>query len=252
MGYFRRSGRIISIVAMVCGLAAPGFAVASTAADNTNSLIPGGCTTRAICTQKISASDLRSFYTAHGVTAATLHDSVGGSVTKTGLVIVDGKTVATHALSFGRTSLPGSTAVGSLFRRPTSVSFATSQLPALVHLTNGRFDFAIIESCGNLVVATPVVVATTQHTKVVTKVVTTTPVINNTVSVTNVNNNTNQAPPTTVAATPAPTPAPAAAVTPLPQTGASAIGLAGLSTLLVVAGYYWRSRRGLQFALRRG
>lgn len=253
MSQARRLRRIISIAVMICGLALPGLAAASSSADNANSLIAGGCTSPTDCSNKVHNGDatVSNVYHAYGVTAIMINQAVPGTVTKSGLVIVNGKTVATHAMSFGRTNLPGSTFIHGAFRRPTSVSFNSSQLPAFVHMTNGRFDFAVIESCGNLVIATPVVAP-----KPVAKAVAPTPAP--VVNVVQTQSQTQQPPaPAPVQAqvtptpAPAPTPQPVAATTPLPQTGASTIGLGGLSTLLVVAAYYWRSRRGLRLALRR-
>lgn len=239
------------------------MAAASTSTSTANSIIPGGCNSPADCSNKVHNGDAvtRNLYTSYHITAISINQAVPGTVTKSGLVIVNGKTVATHALSFGRTNLPGSTPIHGVFRRPTSVSFTSSQLPAFVHMTNGRFDFAVIQSCGNLVIATPVAA-----TPVKAQVVTTpspTPVFNitqtQTQSQAQVQSQTQTPPPAQVqsqaqaqaqsAPAPIPTPQPVAVTTPLPDTGASTIGLGGLTTILVVAAYYRRSRRGLRFAL---
>jgi hypothetical protein len=240
-------------------------------AASSNDMIPGGCTTRATCTNAVAGSDLQSFYAAHDVTAATLHDAVKGTVESDGKVLVNGQVVATGAQSYGRTFLPGSTQDGPVYRRSVSVSFQSSSLAALVYESNGRFVYAILESCGNLVTATPVVpVAPKPAPKPVSAPK---PVVQPTATprITNVNNNVNvvevqnQPPAVTPAATPAPAPTPAtttAASTPapapapaaapaaaLPQTGASTFGLVGLAALLTFSRYYLRSRRGLRWAL---
>jgi len=241
---------------MICGLGLPGLAAANTAANTTNALIAGGCTSPSDCSNQVHNGDatVRTVYHAYGITAIMINQAVPGTVTKSGLVIVNGKTVATQAMSFGRTNRPGSTFIHGAFRRPTSVSFASNQLPAFVHMTNGRFDFAVIESCGNLVIATPVAAP-----KPVTKTAAPTPapVVKVVQVQTQTQSQTQPTPaPVQTQAAPAPTPAPApqpvAAATPLPQTGADTVGLAGLSTILVFATYYLRSRRGLRVALRRG
>jgi len=257
MHHLRRSRRVISIVMMICSLALPGLAAASTAADNANALIAGGCISPTDCSNKVHNGDatVRNVFHANGVTAIMINQAVPGTVTKTGQVMVNGKTVATHAMSFGRTNLPGSTPFHGAFRRPTSVSFASSQLPAFVHMTNGRFDFAVIESCGNLVVATPVVMASKPVTKTVTPAPAPAPVVNVVQVQAQTQSQTQPTPtpaPAQMVPTPTPPPQPIAAAAALPQTGAGTIGLGGLSTLLVFAAYYLRSRRGLHLALRRG
>jgi LPXTG-motif cell wall-anchored protein len=212
-----------------------------------------------------SASELRQLYTRvdTDVTAKNIMNgnTTYGAVTKSGQVVVAGKVVATNAISYGRTDLSGSQAVGSsgdpLYGRPPSVSFLSNSLPAMVHITNGTFRYAIIESCGNLIMATPKVVAVAKPAPTPTPApapaVTPPPAVN----VTQIQYQTQSqtqtqttAPVTTVAAKPAPAAAPAAATSPLPQTGATTAGLGGMS-LLVTAIWYWRrSRRGLQLALR--
>lgn len=87
--------------------------------------------------------------------------AVAGQVTTSGLVIVSGQTVATQAISAGRQNFPGSTPVQTsgftFYKRPTSVSFASSPLDAFVVMQNNRFAFAVLASCGNPVTAVPVV-----------------------------------------------------------------------------------------------
>lgn len=87
--------------------------------------------------------------------------TVEGVVTKSGDVLVNGKVVATGAMTGGRQDMPGSTnktstCGTSFYERSPSVSFQQSQLSAIVKLnSNGVFQFAIINSCGNPVIATP-------------------------------------------------------------------------------------------------
>src|ERR1700690_1355210 len=171
--------RLATVLLMVSALALPGLAAASTPSPNTNALMPDGCSSPTDCSNQVHNGDatIRKLFQAYHITAISINQAVPGTVTKSGLVIVNNKTVATNARSFGRTDLPGSTFIHGAWRRPTSVSFTTSQLPAFVHMTNGRFDYAIIESCGNLVIATPVaVIPPPAPTK--TPVVTPAPVIN--------------------------------------------------------------------------
>jgi LPXTG-motif cell wall-anchored protein len=275
MKYFC-SRRQLQATAIILSLALPGLAAASGSPDTSaNAMINGGCATRAACVAKLKHGDgvntarsLQTLYAAHGITVAGISSSetVQGTVTKSGQVIVlksgsnvtTDQVIATNAQSFGRSFISGSTKVASIYERPTSVAFVTDQLPALVHLHNGRFEWAIVESCGNIVVATPKITPATVKPAVQMP----TPVPAPTVSVVQIQTQTQtQTPaPAVVASTPAPptptpTPAaaaqPAAAAAPLPQTGAGILGTAGLSVLLVVAGYYRRSRRSLRLALRR-
>lgn len=164
-----------------------------------------------------SGNELRKEFESRGITVESIRsdNTVNGYVTKGGRVIVGDKTVATGAKSYGRSSLPGSVKQGNLYLRSTSVSFNSNKLPAYVHLENGKFKYAIIKSCGNMTIATPVVV----KTKTVTI---TQPVVINVVQT----QTQTQAQPVPVP--PQPTPVQPA----LPKTGtseAAAIGLAGLS-----------------------
>jgi hypothetical protein len=186
--------------------------------------------------------------------------AVEGSVTSDGQVLVNGNVVATNAITAGRQNIAGSTAVThggvTFYRRPPSVSFVSNSLPAFVVMDGGRFQFAIIASCGNPVVATPVIKvpqpkpqpqpapqpkpqpqpAATPQPQVpapASPAVTTTVTNNNTNNNSNVNNNsvTVQAPPVqpvvTQAVAPQPVPpqqvstpaAPAQQPTPQPQVG---------------------------------
>lgn len=79
---------------------------------------------------------------------------VNGLVHKTGIITVDGKTVATDALTAGRQYIPGSTkqVVGgtTFYTRTPSVSFLSSSLEAYVFTDkDGRFLAAVIKECGN-------------------------------------------------------------------------------------------------------
>ncbi|MBI3983920.1 PKD domain-containing protein [Candidatus Microgenomates bacterium] len=82
--------------------------------------------------------------------------TVSGVVTKSGNVLVDGKVVATNAYSFGHNYKPGSVKVGDMWKRPTTVSFQSSQLEAYVYMKDGVFQWAVLKSCGNPVTAQPV------------------------------------------------------------------------------------------------
>jgi len=114
-----------------------------------------------------SASSIHNIYSFFGISSADINnmtsssvDVQSGSVSSSGDVFgTGGKLVATHALTGGRQDISGSTRedVGGtvFFVRPPSVSFASSPLAAFVVMKDGRFDFAVLASCGNAVKATP-------------------------------------------------------------------------------------------------
>ena len=85
---------------------------------------------------------------------------VEGRVTADNKVYVGNELVATDALTAGRHNMPGSTPIagGTAFKRPPSVSFVdqNGSLRALVKMDGKNFRFAVITSCGNPVMATPV------------------------------------------------------------------------------------------------
>lgn len=97
----------------------------------------------------ISSSDISSMSS----------QAVSGYVTKGGDVYAGGKLVATDALTAGRTNYSGSTKVTSngttFYTRKPIVSFKDDELSAMVDMKNGTFQFAILNSCGNPVTATP-------------------------------------------------------------------------------------------------
>jgi hypothetical protein len=203
-------------------------------------------------------SDTQTVFRAFGISSTDIFNmdstAVNGTVTRSGNVIVNGKTVASGAMTAGMQNMSGSTRMTSgstiFFMRPPSVSFQSSSLPAFVVMKNGQFQFAIIKSCGNPVKATPVVKKTVVKKKpqVVQKVAAapaTRPSVqtqSQTVTVT---------PPPVVAAAPTAAPAPTPAPTPtvIPNTGAGdVIGFGSLVTLLSGSAHYLyrRSKFGLR------
>jgi hypothetical protein len=225
-----------------------------------------------------SAASIQAIYSYFGISSSDIQsmassavDVEAGSVTSAGNVYgQDGKLVATNAITGGRQDIAGSTMVEidgkPFYTRPPSISFVSSPLDAFVVMSNGRFDFAILASCGNAVKATPVTSPTpttkpTPPTKPVPA--TPTPTSNicsgTTVNVNNggtasqggncstnttvvQNNNTITSPPPT-SPTPASTPAPAttsAAVTttPAPQATAPATSLVNTGPGNVVAVFF--------------
>lgn len=96
-------------------------------------------------------SDLQKvfFQENRGITKTGIQNSVEGTVTKSGTVVVNGKVVAKGVFSSGRSFMPGSTRDGSLWMRPPSVSFRSDSLDAFVLMEGGTFKSAILKSCGN-------------------------------------------------------------------------------------------------------
>jgi hypothetical protein len=110
---------------------------------------------------------VQDVYNGFGISSQDIHNigstSVSGKVTNRGNVYVDSKSkpVATGAMTAGRTNMSGSnqTTSGSstYYKRPTGVSMQRPSLPAYVVMdSNGQFKYAVIASCGNPVIATPV------------------------------------------------------------------------------------------------
>jgi hypothetical protein len=110
-------------------------------------------------------TNARAIYNNFGISRSDINamdtTATSGTVTSGGRVIVKGKVVANNAMTAGLANMRGSqtmTANGvTFYKRPPSVSFQQSSLPAFVVMKNGQFDFAIIASCGNPVTATAVV-----------------------------------------------------------------------------------------------
>lgn len=97
---------------------------------------------------KISSSDVNS------------DGFVNGYVNRDNTVTVNGRVVATNAITAGRHYIAGSTKMNipgvTAYTRPPSVSFKQASLQAYVKLdSNGNFKFAIIKSCGNPVTGKP-------------------------------------------------------------------------------------------------
>jgi len=83
-----------------------------------------------------------------------------GQVNKNGDVILGGKVVAHNAITAGRQYISGSTKVTykgvTFYKRAPSVSFLNNSLSAFVVMKDGQFNFAVLSSCGNPVIAKPV------------------------------------------------------------------------------------------------
>jgi hypothetical protein len=159
---------IFFMILGVAVLARPAAAMGvSSARDNdSNAVISGGCQTITECQQKFNDdAGVRNILSCFHINSADMNNmtnnAVVGQVTDSNNVLVNGKVVATHAMTAGRQNIAGSTRStcgnSPFFMRPPSVSFASSPLTAFVMMdSNNQFDFAILTSCGNPVMATPV------------------------------------------------------------------------------------------------
>lgn len=112
-----------------------------------------------------SAASIQNIYGAFNINASDIStmpkDAVNGVVTKSGEVLVNGKVVAKDAYTAGREYIPGSIKRDfngtTYYTRTPSVSFLQNQLSAYVVMSNGKFQYAILVSCGNPIEAHPVV-----------------------------------------------------------------------------------------------
>jgi len=105
-------------------------------------------------------------------TSTTDDCTVAGTVNVNNDVVVNGKIVATNAITAGRENISNaygsSTAVSyagyTFYVRTPRVSFITASIDAFVVMKNGQFQFAILAPCGNPVKATPVPVVVPKPT----------------------------------------------------------------------------------------
>lgn len=112
-----------------------------------------------------SAASIQNIYGFFHISVSDINNmssenTVIGTVTKTGKVLIGNEVVATDAVTAGRLNIPGSTPEPNkehptFYKRPTSVSFKEVSLPAFVVMQDGKFQFAILGPCGNSVVGKP-------------------------------------------------------------------------------------------------
>lgn len=105
--------------------------------------------------------DVHKIFNTFGISRNDLANSkfVDGIVWRDGRVTVDGKVVATNAQTAGRWNNPKSDmqriqGTSRAYKMSTR-HFVTEGQTAMVRMVNGKFDFAVIKSCGNPVTATP-------------------------------------------------------------------------------------------------
>lgn len=150
---------VVALVAVV-GLV---IAVPSNASGprdcDTNAILRCGAYSISELKQKYDQADstARRVFDFYGIERADFNHMVEGVVTKSGRVIVNGRTVATNVLSSGRHPTANSQPIpgANAYTRPPSDSFVSSSLAAYVYMPGGQFHYAILKSCGNPVAEKP-------------------------------------------------------------------------------------------------
>ena len=113
-----------------------------------------------------SAASIQNIYSCFGISSADVHGMTGtanGYVTNTGDVYLGNQVVAHVAMTGGRQDIGGGASTQkdcngtTVWERSPSVSFQNPQLAAMVVMKNGVFQYAVLISCGNFVVAQPIV-----------------------------------------------------------------------------------------------
>jgi len=134
---------------------------------DTNAVISCGALTTKELQQRYPNKGVAQIYNYFGITADDINDIdknknvTAGRVYKDGTVVVDGKVVATNAMTAGRENIAGSTRRSSggttFYTRPPSVSFRANSIAAFVVMDeDDQFKFAILAACANPVTGTPV------------------------------------------------------------------------------------------------
>jgi hypothetical protein len=168
---------IVTALMALCLVSAPAGAVSVGGPSDcdSNAIIRCGAhSTSALISAYQSSNYVQKVFAFYGISSNDMSnlpstDKVG-RVTKGGDVFIEGQSrpVATNAITGGRQDMPGSTRVNFegavFFKRPPSASFQQESLPAFVSMSNGRFQFAVLASCGNAIKATPVRPPQTQTT----------------------------------------------------------------------------------------
>lgn len=241
---------VISIlfIAMVTSSSLYALTLSSSRDCDSNAVLRCGALTTSELRSKFKQQDAGAIYKFFGISASEMNDmdnAVSGTVTKSGDVMVDGKVVAHDAITAGRQNMAGSQTVTrsgqTFYVRPPKVSFASDSLSAFVVMKDGRFQHAVIASCGNPVKATPVtkkVVKKEVQQPVKQQVITQTVVVEKPAPP--------APPPQTVVVTkevPVPTPAPQPAS--LPATGSEDIISLGAFATIAGAVFHQLSQRRL-------
>jgi uncharacterized repeat protein (TIGR01451 family) len=151
-------GVVVTIMSTVSILPTPTQAAIPRDCDS-NAIMRCGAETRTELSGNVKG-DIATIYNHYGINKADFGSLVEGTVYKDGRITANGKVVATGAVSTGRQIIGSNSrkvnAGGvTIYERPTSTSFNSASIPAFVKITNGRFQYAIIKSCGNPTKGTP-------------------------------------------------------------------------------------------------
>lgn len=158
---------IVLVTVFVLNIARPTQA-ATPRACGTNSIVTCGALTQSELIQKYTANtpgDLDNIYSHYGLQLSDFEGTTSqmkiGKVYKDGArVEVDGVTVATNSYSVGRNNLPYSHPVvidgKTYYERDDTYNYSYDYYDAFVFFRGGVFYRAVIMTCGNPVVATPV------------------------------------------------------------------------------------------------
>jgi len=164
--WFVRSALSILSIAIILAVAVP-FVQASQPRDNdSNAIVYGGFYSVSELKNKInhgtgkpyqSSAQLKNLYNTLGISQSDFDSLSNGTVYKDGRVTVNGKVVFKNARSMGRQWMPGSTKDNRfpypIYKRSTSVSFASGSIPAYVLMNHDvTMAWALIKSCGNPVI----------------------------------------------------------------------------------------------------
>ncbi len=161
--WFVRTALGILSLAIIVATAIPFVQAAQPRDYDSNAIIYGGAYSVSELNKKLnqgtgkpyqSSAQLKKLFSTFGISQSDFGQLQNGTVYKDGRVIVGGKVVYKNAKSVGRAWMPGSVKDNRfsypVYSRPTSVSFASSSIPAYVLLNHdGTMAWAIIKSCGN-------------------------------------------------------------------------------------------------------
>jgi hypothetical protein len=164
---FKKVGALVGLLVIALGISLTPILTASAATRDcdSNAVIYCGTVNKYELRDKLnsgtgrtyqSASQLQDLFGHYGIYSKDYWRLVDGTVYSDGRVVVNGKVVHRNAKSMGRSYMAGSTKVSGfpypIYLRPTSVSFRSSSIGALVRMnTNGTMQYAVLKSCGNIV-----------------------------------------------------------------------------------------------------
>ena len=152
---------LLSTVFALAGLGSTAYAVVDDTPDCDDGVAIINCGTGKTTDEmrarydKNATGDLPKIFGAFGISRADLNGTFqSGVVWRNGNVTIDGKVVATGAITAGR-NFGGTPIAGTNAGKYPTSKFATEGQTAWVKMINGKFSFAVLKSCGNPISATP-------------------------------------------------------------------------------------------------